>query len=975
MRTLLFGLFIFLIIDNSMAQNFAKYVNPFVGTDGHGHTFPGVLVPFGMVQLSPDTRIDNSWDGCSGYHYSDSLIYGFSHTHLSGVGVSDYGDVMLMPVLEKKIFKSEAYAASFTHQNEKATPGFYEVKLNTGINVELTATTRCGIQRYTFPKDSSAKLVIDLLHRDKLLKGNLKVIDSVTLVGYRISQAWAAEQHCYFAIRFSQPIKRLQFGKNRAFINPPISKTDYADACFVEFKSTTNAPLLIKTAISFVDIDGALANLKAETSASNFDEYRREAEKTWETQLSKIKVESNNPTLLTNFYTAFYHCCIHPSIFQDVDKRYRGMDNKIHFAQQHTQYSIFSLWDTYRALHPLFSIIEQNRTRDFVSTFIQHYDQTKRLPMWELAANETNCMIGFHAVSVIADCFAKGIGGFDTVLAYDAMRASAKYPKFGLETFNQKGYLQIDDESESVSKTLEYAYDHWCIAQVAQQLNKPDDYKYHLRLSLAYKHLFDNTTGLMRPRLNGNWLQTFDPKQINSYYTEANAWQYAFYVPHDIEGLIKLHGGEQAFEKKLDEFFTTSSELNGLTQVDVTGLIGQYAHGNEPSHHCAYLYNYVGKPHKTIERVHQLLNTFYKPTPDGLIGNDDCGQMSAWYVLSSMGFYPVCPGSREYVLGAPLFDKVSIQLENGKTFVIKNEIKPNAKLSHVERNGQPLTRSAIDNLIINRGEILVFKYDLADVKKPFTYGTTLFKRPASRVNAITVLPAPLIVSESKSIIGKPFIQLQAIHSKAVNIAYTTDGSTPTRQSELYFKPFPITQSCVIKAMAFTKTDSSAIAQAFFVKSNKTYSATLNCSYNKQYDGGGINALTDSIFGSEDWRRGSWQGYQNQNFECIVDLKTIQAVRYVGAHFLQDTRSWIIYPSKVNYYFSKDGKNWTLQESVEPAVKPEDYRIQMQWLDKPLPKPETARYIKVVATNFGKLPTWHEGKGGDAFIFIDELEIH
>lgn len=975
MRFFLLSICLYFIVSVN-AQSFTKYVNPFVGTGGHGHTFPGPVLPFGMVQLSPDTRVDGSWDACGGYHYSDSLIYGFSHTHLSGVGVNDYGDILVMPVTKKTELKPTAYMAGFDHRNEKAAPGFYEVVLNNGVKAELTATERCGIQRYTFPKDSTARIVIDLLHRDKLLKGNLKWIDSVTLIGFRISNAWATEQHCYFAMRFSKPVSRVQFGKNTKYINAPVySKGENADACIIEFKNTDTKPLVIKTGIAFTDNDGALLNLKTEAPHNDFDTYRNNALNAWEKQLSKIKAESKDQTVLTNFYTALYHCFIHPSLFQDVDGRYRGRDNKIHTAHQYSHHTIFSLWDTYRTLHPLFSIIEQKRTLDFLNTFIHQYDESRRLPMWELAANETDCMIGFHSVSVIADCFAKGFGGFDTVVLYDAMRTSARYPKYGLSEFNKKGYLQTDDESESVSKSLEYAYDHWCIAQVAQRLNKPEDYKYHLGLSLAYKHLYDPASGFIRPRYNGNWLSPFDPKQINNHYTEANAWQYNFYVPHDIEGLIKLNGGEIAFEKKLDELFTTSSELNGREQADVTGLIGQYAHGNEPSHHCAYLYNYIGKPEKTAQRVHQILNEFYKPTPDGLIGNDDCGQMSAWYVMSSMGFYPVCPGSSQYVVGAPLMDKISLQLENGKQFVIEKANPSGTIPKYFELDGKPMARSAIDHAMIMRGGKMIFHYDSLKGVKTFSYGKTIFQRPSSHVNTISMLPAPVIVSSGKKIKDAQPVQIIMPGKQVVNIAYTLDGSKPTRQSALYHKPLTLDKSCKLRAFAFTKTDTSSVSDATFFKSNKTYSVQLMSVYNKQYDAGGPEALTDSIFGSEDWRKGDWHGYQNQNFECVVDLKTLKSVSYIGAHFLQDTRSWIVYPVNAKYYTSSDGKTWTLQETVEHSVKPDDYTVQVQWMDKQLAKPVAARYVKVVATNFGKLPEWHLGYGGDAFIFVDEIEIH
>jgi predicted alpha-1,2-mannosidase len=954
------------------SQSPTSYVNPFIGTGGHGHTFPGPVLPFGMVQLSPDTRIDKSWDACGGYHYSDSVIYGFSHTHLSGVGVNDYGDVLLMPQLQRNKFNPENYLSGFSHLNETASPGFYSVKLNTGITAELTSTARVGVHKYLFPKDSSPKLLVDLLHRDKLLKGELKQIDSVTLVGYRISEAWAKEQPCYFAIHFSQPIKSVQYAHNRQKIN----SAESADACFIEFKSKANEALLVKTAISFVDANGALNNLKNEAPHWDFERYKREANNIWNEQLSKLIVESNDKNRLTTFYTALYHCFIHPSVFQDVDGRYLGRDKKIHTTQNRNQYTVFSLWDTYRTLHPLFNIVAPKRNTDFINTFVAQFKQSGRLPMWELCAEETDCMIGFHSVSVIADVFAKNNSGFDTSVIYDAMRASAQYPKFGLECFNKKGYLQVNDESESVSKTLEYAYDHWCIAQVAKFLKKEKDYHYHIKLALGYRTLFDPTTGFMRPRENGNWLTPFDAKQINNHFTEGNGWHYNFAVPFDVEGLIRLHGGEKKFEQKLDELFSTDSKTTGRDQVDVTGLIGQYAHGNEPSHHMAYLYNYIGKPQKTIQRVHQILNTFYKNEPDGLIGNDDCGQLSAWYVMSAIGLYPVCPGSDEYVLGQPIFDKVSIQLENGNTFLITNTAKHKERVSGYLLNGKEAFRSALNHSALLAGGNIVWQYAANKDSSKLSYGKALSMRPTSRVTDFSLLPAPIINSNGKLITEPTAIKISMPSKLPVKIVYTLDGSDPNQHSRIYTKPILISKTCTLKVKAFSKTDSSAYNEAHFTRSFKNFSVTITSNYNKQYSAGGPQGLVDSIFGDSDWRKGGWQGYQSQDLECVVDLKKQTSVRYVGAHFLQDTRSWIMYPTKVNYYFSKDGKTWVLQESVENTIKPDDYTIQTQWLEKQLPKPEMARYVKIVATNFGPLPLWHEGYSmkGDAFIFIDEIDI-
>ncbi len=649
----------------------AQFVNPFIGTGGAGHTFPGAVVPFGMMQLSPDTRIDGSWEGCGGYHYSDSIIYGFTHTHLSGTGVSDYGDILIMPTLQKSNFKNKTYATKFSHLKEKASAGFYEVTLNNNVNAKLTATERVGIHQYSFPKMDTATIVLDLLHRDKTLNCSLTIVDSVTVIGSRISEAWANEQHVYYIIKFNKPIISKKI--NIQTLSKGMSEKEKNVGAYFQFDNRDGKPLLIKVGISQTGTDGAKLNLEAEATHWNFEKYKQDAELSWEKELSKIEIQTINDEQNIIFYTALYHCFTHPSLAGDVDGKYRGRDLKVHQANGFTPYTVFSLWDTFRGLHPLFTIIEQKRTTDIINTFLQQHKESGRLPMWELSANETNCMIGFHSVSVIADAMTKGVTGFDKNAIYESMVAASNYTSWNIPTFNKNNFVQIDDESESVSKTLEYAYDNWCIAQVAKKLNKKTDYDLYMKRAQAYKNVYDKKTGFMRPRKNGNWLSPFEPREVNNHFTEANSWQYSFFVPQDVSGLVKLMGGEKQFEQKLDNLFSAKSETEGRTQADITGLIGQYAHGNEPSHHMAYLYNYVSKPQKTQEKIYQILTEFYKNNPDGLIGNEDCGQMSAWYVLSSMGFYQVCPGKAEYTIGSPLFDNVKIHLENGKTFEISKK--------------------------------------------------------------------------------------------------------------------------------------------------------------------------------------------------------------------------------------------------------------------------------------------------------------
>ena len=721
--------FVFLLIfgfgnvQTSHAQstdNYADYVNPMVGTGGHGHTFPGAVVPFGMVQLSPDTRIDDSWDGCGGYYHEDTFIYGFSHTHLSGTGVSDYGDVLLMPTggssSRLPSFNPYAYRSRYDHKSEVAEAGYYSVYLPVyEVKAELTATARMGVHRYSFygamnQEKFTARVLLDLNHRDQVLSHSIEQLDEKRIGGWRQSKAWANNQWVYFVMEFDRDITRIinsQDGK-QAIVEFDVERKD-------GFKSN---PVVLEThvALSFTDAKGAMGNLIYEKSMGNislgdvkriatFNDYRTQARDAWNQELAKIKVTSDFEAQAfrvgaelakidiekRKFYTALYHCMIHPSLASDADGRYRGRDQKIHRAglykenapPYHKVYSVFSLWDTYRALHPLLSIIDPERTVDFVRTFLLQYNQVGKLPVWELGSCETECMIGYHSVSVIADVVLKEIGvtrdalgqpkyPFDYAMALKAMVHSArlKDSAFLDDSGKKMGYMGIENTAESVSKLLEYAYDDWCIARVAYVLKQDDLAKEFFARSERWKNVYDEKIGFMRPRVNGGWITPFDPKEVNNHFTEANAWQYSMYVPHDILGMMDKLGGVNATEKHLDSLFGTDSRTTGRDQADISGLIGQYAHGNEPSHHMAYLYNYCNKPEKAQGIIDYICKSFYKDSPDGLIGNEDCGQMSAWYVMSAMGLYAVCPGTNVYATGIPQFYEVEIARQGKSGFLI-----------------------------------------------------------------------------------------------------------------------------------------------------------------------------------------------------------------------------------------------------------------------------------------------------------------
>jgi predicted alpha-1,2-mannosidase len=919
-----------------------------IGTGGHGHTYPGATVPFGMVQLSPDTRIDGSWDGCSGYHHDDSVIYGFSHTHLNGTGCTDYGDIMLMPTMGEPNFDPKEYGSKFSHSNEKATAGFYSVKLDKhNIDVNLTTSTRVGFHQYVFNNSGQANIILDLNHRDKLLYGDIKIIDNKTIEILRRSEAWAKDQYVYARIEFSVPMTINKTEANqenkKGFYSGTVVKVSFSK------QVKKGEKISVKVSLSPTSYEGAKLNM-SEIKGWDFNKVKQDAEQLWDKQLSKIEITESDKDKLAIFYTALYHTMVQPNIAQDIDGKYRGRDNKVHDGEGFDYYSVFSLWDTFRAANPLYTLIEKKRTADFINTFLKQYEQGGRLPVWELASNETDCMIGYHSVSVMADAMAKGITGFDYEKAFEAAKHSAMLDHLGLDAYKKQGFISMDDEHESVSKTLEYAYDDWCIAQMAQILNKTEDFNYFMKRSQSWKNIFDWNTGFMRPKKNGGWDKPFDPREINNNYTEGNSWQYSFFVPQDIPGMIAAYGGKNKFEAKLDEMFNSESKTTGREQADVTGLIGQYAHGNEPSHHMAYLYNYIGKPEKTTEKVHYILNNFYKNSPDGLIGNEDCGQMSAWYVLSSMGIYAVTPGIPKWDHSKPFFEKIKFNLENEKI----NDISENSTNDELKNSGGFYKKAIMkSNIIVNEN----------------------------------IIPVPVIEAESKSFKDKlsisiDFNNLESRVYRGQGVKYRViDEDNKNPKFEFGNGMVEITktsrvEALVIQSMESKGPTSDTISATFFKKPNN-YTIDIKSTYNPQYHAGGNEGLIDGINGSTNWRKGDWQGYQSQDFEAIVDLQNVKEVSNFSATFLQDQRSWILMPTRVEYYSSTDNVNFTLITSVANDVDTKKDENIIKDFNFKSAKPINARYIKVKAYNFGRLPEWHIGyhDKGEAFIFIDEITIN
>jgi len=959
----------------------AAYVNPFIGTDAHGHTYPGANMPFGMVQLSPDTRL-TGWDGCSGYHYSDSVIYGFSHTHLSGTGVSDYGDILVMPTVGEHKLDNSEYSSPFKKQNENAEAGYYSVFLEKpGVLAELTVTTRVGFHRYTFEKESTPNILLDLEHRDEVLESWFRIISDTEIVGMRRSRAWAQNQHVYFVMQFSRPFTGFysdNSGAEPIHIIPGSKGIDFTQikasgkklkASF-RFEQDEN-PLLVKVALSAVSPEGAKKNLETELPGWDFDATRKQARETWNQYLSKIIAKGGTEEQLITFYTALYHCFLQPHTYMDVDGLYRGMDLKIHKAENFTNYTVFSLWDTYRTWHPLMTILDTRRTSDFIKTFLKMFDHGGMLPVWELAANETWCMIGYHSVSVIADAWMKGIRDFDEKKAFMAMANSARQNHFGLDAYMRYGHIPGDKEHESISKTLEYAYDDWCIAQMAKNMERDDIYREFIRRAQFYKNIFDPSTGFMRPKINGNWISPFDPTRVDWHFTEANSWQYSFYVPQDISGLISLHGGKEKLSALIDELFETESPITGRDMKDITGLIGQYAHGNEPSHHMAYLYNFTGEPWKTQQRVRQIMDEQYSHLPDGLAGNEDCGQMSAWLVMSAMGFYPVTPGKPEYIIGTPWFPEMIINLENGKTFTITadNVSKRNRYIQSAKLNNKPYTKSYLLHQDIINGGRLLFTMGSKPNK---SWGSKTSDIPVTSIENELLLPVPLIIGGEPRFREPMEIRLEAI-TPGAKIFYSLDGHHPARFGQEYSAPFYIDQTTTVSAIAWTEAYGfSHITEAEFFKLDFDKSVKLLTTYHKSYTAGGPEALIDGIRGPINWRLGNWQGYQGTDFIAVVDLGSIKPINNISTGFLQDARSWIWMPVSVEYYISDDGQNFQKVADLKNHIPDDDYSVVIHDFESKVNI--KARYVKVEARNYGIIPEWHPGARGQAYIFVDEIII-
>ncbi|MFN4079475.1 MAG: GH92 family glycosyl hydrolase, partial [Saprospiraceae bacterium] len=953
-----------------------RYVNPFVGTGGHGHTFPGAAAPWGMAQVSPDTRIDMlDWDACSGYHYSDTLLYGFSHTHLSGTGVADYGDILLLPYVGKTETDPRRYVTPIDKKTERAEAGYYAVRLRRHrILAELTATPRVGVHRYTFPANREiAKLLIDLRHRDETLEASMALNGDREVVGHRVSRAWAKEQHIFFVIRFSRP---FQSGLVLDMSKSPAESARYANGreltALFEFYHQ-GEPLVVKVGLSAISIEGAYRNLESEAPHFDFERYKQEAQKQWREALSAIQVEGGSDAQKTVFYTALYHNYLHPNLWSDIDGRYRGRNNRFYEAGKGDVYTVFSLWDTYRATKPLYALLQPRRLADFARSMLAQVEHGGYLPVWELSANETDCMIGNHAIPVLTDAWRKGVRDFDGRKALDAMLKSANSDRYGLQHYRIHGYIPAEMESESVSKTLEYAYDDWCIAEMAAMLGQEDVAADFRLRAQYYRNLYDPETRFFRAKNNGLWHEPWDPYEVNFNYTEANAWQYRFAAQHDVDGMIALHGGPEAFEQALDELFSADTRTTGREQSDISGLIGQYAHGNEPSHHLAYLYNYAGRPDKTQRRVRQIMDEMYADRPDGLIGNEDCGQMSAWYVFSALGFYPVTPGSDTYVIGTPLFDKAELRLPNGKTFRVTAP-GASAKRPYIRSatlDGKPYARSWLAHETLLAGGDLALEMS----ETPTDWGAAPACRPSAAVSGPALTLTPFVREGRRSFRDRQQIALASAQSDA-SIYYTLDDTEPTERAMCYSGPFTLAQSAVLRAVAVREGRPSRELRASFSRREVNLPTPQYLTrFSNQYAGGGEEALVDGLRGGPDFRNGEWQGFQGVDMDVILDLGSEKSIRALRVGFLQDENSWIFFPESLRVQCAgADGRYRELglrANTVDPLEKGaliRDFEAQAQGAGA------SVRYLRITAKNRGICPPGHKGAGLPSWIFADEVMV-
>lgn len=982
----------------------ADYVDPFIGTDGHGHTFPGATTPFGFVQLSPDTGTEG-WDWCSGYHSSDNSIIGFSHTHLNGTGAADLGDILFMPGRGPLVFEpgtkenpESGYRSVFSHKNETAKAGYYSVYLDDpNVEAELTATPRTGVHRYTFreAKGADKHILVDLRHgiQDVVHSGYYKQLDERTIQGWRRSIGWAGDHTVYFHAVFSEPITAIE-----AIVDEAATSGDEGSGKKVVFAvkfadtGSDKQEILAHVGISAISLDGAAVNYKTEAAGKDFAQIRHEAWEMWDDELEKIEVDGEiRKGDKTVFYTAMYHSFLAPNLITDADGNYLGSDRQAHQDGQ-TNYSLYSTWDTFRALHPLLTLVQPEKNRLFVQSLVRYYEQSGRLPVWDLHMHDNGTMIGYHSIPIIGDAYLKGQRDFDTQKALEAMLFSAMQDSYeGLGYYRQLGYLPSDKEGNSVSKASEYAFDDWVIAEVARQMGNDSLYKVFIRRAQYYKNHFDPKDGFLKARLStGEFRPNFDPVVVSalgqSDYTEGNAWHYRFFVPQDVNGHIALMGGDQAYIDAIDAMFNASSEID-THLPDVTGLIGQYAHGNEPSHQVAYLYAYAGAPWKTQYWVDQIKTRMYTDQRDGLSGNDDCGQMSAWYVFGAMGFYPVTPGSNLYVFGTPTFKEMEIEVGRDKTFEIEAEglSKKNIYIQSVTYNGQPYTKSYITHEIIASGGKLVFKMGS---KPNESFGAAPTDRPVSAIPAADVVTSEQMLAD---VVYEPFLtEAERVFSESITlkpqsnsvtpenggkIIYTTDGQDPMpgKAPVVTDKGIVLTGNATLKLRSLMPDGRlSNVSPYQFYRSVLGGSAvTLGKEPSAPYEKGGAAALVNYNMAGNKHSHPEWIAFGGNDLDAVIDMGEIRTLTRVGFNVLNDPGPWILLPRTAMFAFSTDGTTYGQTLNI-PMDESRSVPNGPRFYSSAVPGGSVqARYIKLHLEN-GLLPEWHTSGGNPSWLFIDEI---
>ena len=983
------------------SQENIDFVDPFIGTGGHGHTFPGATVPFGMVQLSPSHGW-KSWDWCSGYHYSDSIIKGFAHNHISGAGLAGLGDILVMPSNQMHLQAGTeedvdaGYMSRFSHKNEKASAGYYSVLLDDPqVKVELTTSKRIGYHRYTFLDAGEGYVIIDPTHQimESIQGSELEILSDTEIRGYKHTEGEGGNRKTYFYAKFSKPFTASGLAQGGKALSDQKQLNHKNTLAWTKFQVKRGEQIELKVALSMVNYEGAKKNYEAEIKvASNFDQALAQAQNLWREKLNKISITGSN-TQKRIFYTALYHSFISPNLISDIDGQY-VIEGKT-YQSEFDQYSNFSTWDTFRALHPLFTIIEQDKTADFVNSLSSRYSVSKvGLPVWELMGHDNVCMIGYSTTSPMADAILKDIPGIDQKQAYEAMKAAAfsfekhspNYDKNGMQYYVNLGYVPGDIGS-SISKTTEQNYYDWAIGQVAQKLEQDKDALMFDERSRSHLNLFHPEKKYLMPKaLTGEWqevgLNHWD--KLIPHYVSGNIWGYSSYVPHYMAGVIDKMGGREKYADWLNRVFTNQTQIEGAQHVDISGFIGKYAHGEESSQHMPYLYNYLGQPWKTQEIIREITHTFYKDTPDGLINNEDLGQMSSWYIFSTLGFYPVCPGSKQYIIGSPHYKEARINTESGNVFTIKapQASSKNIYIQSVKLNGKSHHLPFITHEQIMQGGVLEFELGT----KPSQWGTDethvcqIYGNNTAETQSITlkeVVFTPFTKNNKQVFADQKEILLTCNTPDAV-IRYTLDGTEPNAKSTVYQKPIQVNSDVILKAKAFHDElgESTIFEQKFF----KSITAKLQNKYPRididpkptKYGAADGSFLKDGLMGSYNFNDKHWTGLDEEKITFTIDLGSPQTISQMTLSYLVDTKVWIFPPEQISISTSADSDIYQEVKVYSPqSLKSDLQAVQREKVTFPIQK---ARYIRLEVSTL-KIPSWHFGNGNQAWFFIDEVLIN